>query len=73
MSARSYRPAITRQKLIGVVVIEIVLFLLANVTAKNSHHPGLISNVFWIAFLAGAALLIILALATLVRKLVPAR
>ena len=68
MSANPFRPVITRWKLIGFVAIELVLFLLANVTAKNASHPGAVSNVLWGAFLIGAGLLIVVALMTLVRR-----
>jgi lipid-A-disaccharide synthase-like uncharacterized protein len=68
MSANPPHLVITRWKLIGFVAAELVLFLLANVTAKNSSHPGAVSNVFWVAFLVGAAILIVVALMTLVRR-----
>jgi Na+/serine symporter len=73
MSPHSRHPRTARRNLIRFVVIEVVLFLLAGVTAKNSNRPGLVSNVFWVAFLAGAALLILVVLIALVRKRVAAR
>jgi hypothetical protein len=73
MSANPPRPVITRWKLLGFVAIELVLFSLANVTAKNGSHPGTVSNVFWGAFLIGAGLLIVAALMTLVRRRQAAR
>ena len=60
--------ALSRQTWIGLVVADVVLFVLANLTAKNSSHPGTVSNVFFIAFVIGAALLIALAIATVVRS-----
>jgi hypothetical protein len=73
MSAISQDHGITRRNLIGFVVIEVVLFFAANMTAKNSSHPGTLSNIFWGAFLIGAALLIVLAVITVIRKLQAAR
>ncbi|HEY5193399.1 MAG TPA: hypothetical protein VIJ39_05940 [Solirubrobacteraceae bacterium] len=43
------------------MAFEVVLFALANLTAKNSSHPGTVSNVFFVAFVIGAVLLITLA------------
>ena len=59
--------ALNRRNWIGAVVADVVLFVLANLTAKNSSHPGTASNVFFIAFVIGAVLLIALAIATAVR------
>jgi choline-glycine betaine transporter len=73
MSATPLRPVITARNLIAFVVIDVVLFLAANMTAKNSSHPGTVSNVFWGGFLIGAAALILLAVVALVRKLPAAR
>ncbi len=68
------RTPITRRAWIGFVVGDVVLFLLANVTAKNSSHPGTVSNAFFVAFVIGTALLIVLAvLATLRSRRRPAR
>jgi hypothetical protein len=46
----------------------VVLFALANLTAKNSSHPGTASNVFFVAFVIGVVLLITLAIATVVKS-----
>jgi hypothetical protein len=46
------------------VAVEVVLFGLANLTAKNSSHPGNASNVFFVAFVIGAVLLITLVVIT---------
>jgi hypothetical protein len=59
---------VSRRTWIGFVVTDVVLFLLANVTAKNSSHPGTVSNIFWVAFLIGTALLIVLAVVAVVRS-----
>ncbi len=60
--------ALPRRTWIGLVVGDVVLFILANLTAKNSSHPGTVSNMFFIAFVLGAALLITLAVATVIRS-----
>jgi hypothetical protein len=68
------RTPISRRAWISFVVADVVLFLLANVTAKNSSHPGTLSNVFFVAFVIGLALLIVLAvLATVQSRRRPAR
>jgi membrane protein DedA with SNARE-associated domain len=68
------RTPISRRAWIGFVVADVVLFLLANLTAKNSSHPGTLSNVFFVAFVIGLALLIVLAvLATVQSRRRPAR
>jgi hypothetical protein len=46
----------------------VVLFVLANLTAKNSSHPGTASNVFFAAFVIGAVLLITLAITAVVKS-----
>ena len=58
--------ALSRRTWIGLVLADVVLFVLANVTAKNSSHPGTVSNLLFIAFVIGAVLLITLAIATVV-------
>jgi choline-glycine betaine transporter len=63
--------AFSRRTWIGLVVADAVLFLIANVTTKNSHHPGTVSNVFWVAFLIGTALLILLAIVAVIQRLRP--
>ena len=62
------RTPISRRAWIGFVVADVVLFLLANLTAKNSSHPGTLSNVFFVAFVIGLALLIVLAVLTIVQS-----
>ena len=56
----------SRRTWIGLVLADVALFVLANLTAKNSSHPGTASNVIFIAFVIGAVLLITLAIATVV-------
>lgn len=60
---------LSRRAWIGFVVAEVVLFVLAGVTSKNSSHPGTVSNIFWGAFLIGAALLIVLVVVALIQSL----
>jgi hypothetical protein len=62
------RTPTSRRAWIGFVVADVVLFLLANLTAKNSSHPGTLSNVFFVAFVIGTALLIALAVLTIVQS-----
>jgi hypothetical protein len=59
---------LTRRNLIGLLVLDILLFVLANVTINSSKHPGTLSNVFWVAFLIGVVALLALVLATLVQS-----
>jgi hypothetical protein len=60
--------AIGRRSWIGLVAFEVALFALANLTAKNSSHPGAVSNVFFVAFVIGAVLLITLAVIGMVKS-----
>ncbi len=60
--------ALSRRSWIGLVAFEVALFALANLTAKNSSHPGTVSNVFFVAFVIGAVLLITLALVRVVKS-----
>jgi hypothetical protein len=58
--------ALSRRTWIGLVAADAVLFALANLTAKNSGHPGTVSNAFFAAFVIGGLLLIAVAIATAV-------
>jgi hypothetical protein len=60
--------ALSRRTWTGLVVADVVLFVLANLSAKKSSHPGTASNLFFAAFAIGAVLLIALAIATMVRS-----
>ena len=60
--------ALSRRTWISLVVADVVLFALANLTAKSSSHPGTASNVFFAAFVIGVVLLITLAIATMVKS-----
>ncbi len=57
-----------RRNLLGLLVVEVVLFVLAGVTSKNSKHPGTLSNVFWVVFLVGVVLLILLVIGTVIQS-----
>lgn len=60
--------ALNRRTWIGGLATDVVLFVLANLTAKNSSHPGAASNIFFIAFVIGAVLLIAVAIVTAVKS-----
>jgi len=60
--------ALSRRTWIGLILTDVLLFVVANLTAKNSSHPGAVSNVFFIAFVIGAVLLIALAIASVIRS-----
>ena len=59
---------LSRRTWIGMILTDVALFVLANLTAKNSSHPGTVSNVFFAAFVIGAVLLIALAIANVIRS-----
>ena len=59
---------LSRRSWIVLVAADVLLFALANLTAKNSSHPGTASNVFFVAFAIGAVLLITLAIVTLLKS-----
>ena len=64
---------ITRRNVIALVVVEVVLFALANVTANSPAHPGTASQVTWWAFLIGLLLLIVISVNAWLRRLRAAR
>jgi membrane protein DedA with SNARE-associated domain len=57
-----------RQTWIGFIAADVVLFVLANVTAKNSQHPGTASNILFTVFVIATMLLIAFAIVTAVRS-----
>ena len=57
-----------RRHVLSLALLEVVLFVLAGVTSKNSKHPGTVSNIFWFAFLIGAVIVIVLAITVLVQS-----
>jgi uncharacterized integral membrane protein len=68
MSINSSRLSLTRNAWIAYLLVEVALFLLANLTAKNSSHPGTVSNFFFGAFIAGLVLAVLLGASELVRS-----
>ena len=60
--------ALNRRTWIGLVAADVVLFAVANLTAKNSTHPGTTSNVLFVVSLIGAAVLIVLAVVRVVKS-----
>ena len=58
-----------RRNLLALFIVEVVLFVLAGVTSKSNSHPGTVSNVFWVVFLVGVVVLIVLVIATVVQSL----
>jgi hypothetical protein len=53
---------------VALAVVDVVLFLVANLTAKNSSHPGTASNIVFGAFLVGVAVLLALGVALIYRR-----
>ena len=53
--------ALNRRNLLALLGVDVVLFVLSNVTSKSNSHPGAVSNVLWVVFLLGVLLLIVLA------------
>jgi len=68
MSLNPSRLAISRTSWGVYAIVEAALFLAANITAKNSSHPGTISNVFFLTFIAGLVLALLLGAATVIRQ-----
>ena len=61
MSLNPSRLAISRTGWMLYAIVEVALFVGANLTARSSSHPGTVSNVFFITFIAGLVLAILLA------------
>jgi hypothetical protein len=68
MSVNPSRLAISRTGWMLYAIVEVALFAGANLTAQSSSHPGTVSNVFFITFIAGLVLAIVLGAATLLRQ-----
>ena len=68
MSLNPTRVAISRTGWILYAIVEIALFVTANLTAKNSSHPGTLSNLFFITFIVGLVLALALGVAAIVRQ-----
>jgi len=60
--------ALSRRNLIGLLVADVVIFVLSNVVAKNSSDPGIASNILWVIFLIGFVALIVLSVLALIRS-----
>jgi len=61
--------ALSRRNLIGLFVADVVIFVLSNVVAKNSSHPGTASNILWVVFLIGFVALIVLCVIAVVQSM----
>jgi hypothetical protein len=60
--------ALSRRNLIYLAVVDVVLFVIANVLYNGGHVLRDISNVAWVAFLLGVAVLIVLVVLALVQS-----
>jgi choline-glycine betaine transporter len=58
----------SRRNLLVLVAIDVVLFVLSNVTAKSNSDPGTVSNILWVAFLLGVIALIAMSISALLRS-----
>jgi hypothetical protein len=67
MSLNPSRLAISRTGWILYAIVEVALFAGANLTAKNSSHPGTVSNVFFLTFIVGLVSALLLGAATLIQ------
>jgi hypothetical protein len=59
---------LSRRNLIALAVANVVIFVLSNVVAKNSRHPGTASEVLWVIFLLGVLALVVLGILAMVRR-----
>jgi hypothetical protein len=50
----------SHRNLVALLVIDLALFAIAELTYQNAKHPGTVSNIAWYAFLIGAASLVVL-------------
>jgi hypothetical protein len=62
------RLTISRNGWIAYATIEVALFAIANLTARSSSHPGTVSNIAFVTFIAGLAIALLLGVAALVRR-----
>ncbi|MBV9805156.1 MAG: hypothetical protein JO130_18295 [Solirubrobacterales bacterium] len=58
----------SRNTWIAYLLVEIGLFLVANLTAKSASHPGTVSNVFFDTFIVGLVIAAALGITALVRS-----
>ena len=68
MSVNPTRPTLTRTGWIIYGIVEVVLFLAANFTAKDASHPGTVSQVFFATFITGLVLALVLGVLAIVRQ-----
>lgn len=68
MSVNPSRRSVSRRGWIIYGIVEVVLFLIANFTAKNADHPGTFSQIFFTVFIIGLVLAVMLTVATLIRR-----
>ncbi len=68
MSLNPTRLTIGRNGWIAYAIIEVALFAVANLAAKNASHPGTVSTIAFSTFLAGLAIALLLGVAALVRR-----
>jgi hypothetical protein len=61
------------RKLLGLGLLDTVLFLLSGATARSVRHLGTLSNVLWVDFLLGVLLLVVLLVANAIRSAVALR
>jgi hypothetical protein len=73
MSAHANHSLLNRRSLIALAVVEIVLFVLAGVTANSHSHPGTVSNIITVTYLIGVVPVLVLATALLTRSWKAAR
>jgi len=59
---------VSRRNLIALFVADVVIFVLSNVVANNSSHPGTASEILWFIFLLGILALIVLGIIAAVRS-----
>ena len=62
------RLTISRNGWIMYGIVELVLFVIANVTAKNASHPGTVSQIFFFTFVVGLVLAVALGVMALVQR-----
>ncbi len=68
MSLNPSRIGLGRNTWIVYLLVEIALFLAANITAKSTGHPGTVSNVFFVTFIVGLVVAAMLGVTMLVRS-----
>ncbi len=73
-SASLQQLMVSHRNLVVLLVVDVALFAIAELTYKNAKHPGTVSNIAWYAFLIGAASLVLLAIRAIIpRSRRPAR